>query len=455
MPTAYLLSQQQQHVSTVNKFFLPVLWLLFGFSLALAGWNDTWTAALVVGATAALIPSALIFLSPHALATRLSVGVATMVFCALNIHQAYGMAELHFGIFVLLAFLVFYQDWRVIIAAAAAVALHHLAFNQLQELGYGVMCLTKPRFGIILVHATYVVIESAALCYLAVTLKRNRLASASGQQALQRSFDSMRSTVEQAQVGIDAITAAAHDISAGNNDLSARTASQAASLVETVEAIDRLSGTVKQNASDAREAQQLVVAASSVAVRGGGMVAQVVGTMGAIRESSRKIADIIGVIDGIAFQTNILALNAAVEAARAGEQGRGFAVVASEVRNLAQRSASAAREIKDLIGASVEKVETGGKLVDETGQTMELLVNSVKQVADIMGEISSASQRQSDGIAHVHQVIADMDQVTQLNAALVQQAAGAAGSLQANADNLAQLMKAADLSPSTSRQVIH
>jgi methyl-accepting chemotaxis protein len=449
MSTDHLLAQQRQHLSTVNKFFLPVLWLLFGFSLGLAAWHDTWLAAVLVGATAALIPSALIFIRPHALVTRLSVGVSTMVFCALNIHQANGMEELHFGIFVLLAFLVFYQDWRVIIAAAAAVALHHLSFNQLQELGYGVMCLTKPRFGIILVHATYVVIESAALCYLAVTLKKSQLDAARGQQALQRSFDSMRSTVEQAQVGIDAITSAAQEISAGNNDLSARTESQAASLVETVDAIDRLSGTVKQNATDAREAQQLVVAAASVAVRGGEMVSQVVGTMGAIRESSRKIVDIIGVIDGIAFQTNILALNAAVEAARAGEQGRGFAVVASEVRNLAQRSASAAKEIKDLIGASVEKVETGGKLVDETGQTMELLVNSVKQVADIMGEISTASQRQSEGIAHVHQVIAGMDQVTQLNAALVQQAAGAAGSMQANAVELARLMKAADLSRRT------
>ncbi|MEV4783772.1 methyl-accepting chemotaxis protein [Burkholderia sp. LMU1-1-1.1] len=449
MPTDYLLAQQQHHISTVNKFFLPVLWLLFGFSLGLAAWHDTWKAAMLVGATAALIPSALIFIHPHALVTRLSVGVSMMVFCALNIHQANGMEELHFGIFVLLAFLVFYQDWRVIIAAAATVALHHLSFNQLQELGYGVMCLSKPRFGMILVHATYVVIESAALCYLAVTLKKNQLDAARGQQAVQRSFDSMRSTVEQAQVGIDAITAAAHEISSGNNDLSARTESQAASLVETVAAIDRLSGTVKQNATDAREAQQLVVAASSVAVRGGEMVSQVVGTMGAIRESSRKIVDIIGVIDGIAFQTNILALNAAVEAARAGEQGRGFAVVASEVRSLAQRSASAAKEIKDLIGASVEKVETGGKLVDETGQTMELLVNSVKQVADIMGEISTASQQQSEGIAHVHQVIAGMDQVTQLNAALVQQAASAAGSMQANAVELARLMKAADLSRKT------
>jgi methyl-accepting chemotaxis protein len=440
---------QHGHISTVNKFFLPVLWLLFLFSLALAPWYGTWGPALLVGLPAAAIPTALMFTTPHALLTRLSVGVAMMVFCALNIHQAYGMTELHFGIFVLLALLVFYQDWRVIVGAAVVVALHHLTFNYLQELGYGTMCLTKPRLGVIVVHAVYVVIEAAALCHLAFTLQRNRLTAAQGQHVLQTSFNGMRSTVEQAHVGIRAITTAARDIAAGNSDLSSRTESQAASLVDTVSTIDRLSSNVRKNASDAREARQLVQTASSVAIQGGDMVAQVVGTMGAIRESSRKIADIIGVIDGIAFQTNILALNAAVEAARAGEQGRGFAVVASEVRNLAQRSAGAAKEIKELIGDSVEKVETGGKLVDETGQTMELLVNSVKQVADLMGDISDASQTQSEGIDRVHQAITEMDKVTQQNAALVQQASGASESMQANALELARLMTAVKLSNQT------
>jgi len=436
----------QQHISAVNKFFLPVLWLLFLFSLALASWHGTWMAAVLVGAPAALVPTVLMATHPHGLLTRLSVGAAMMVFCALNIHQAMGMTELHFGVFVLLSFLVFYQDWRVIVAAAAVVAVHHLLFNQLQELGYGVVCLTEPRFGIILVHAVYVVIEAAALCYLAVWLDKNRREAAQDRQSLQQSLDSMRSTVEQAHVGIDAIKTAAREIADGNNDLSTRTESQAASLVETVGTIDRLNSTVRQNASDAREARQLVVTASSVAVKGGEMVSQVVGTMGAIRESSRKISDIIGVIDGIAFQTNILALNAAVEAARAGEQGRGFAVVASEVRNLAQRSAAAAKEIKDLIGDSVHKVESGGALVDETGRTMELLVSSVKQVAAIMSEISDASQHQSEGIESVHKVITDMGKVTQQNTSLVQQAASASSAMQEHAAELARLMTAVDLS---------
>ncbi len=249
---------------------------------------------------------------------------------------------------------------------------------------------------------------------------------------------SLRSIVAEVRGGTDSISAASQQIASGNTDLSQRTEEQASSLEETASSMEELSSTVKQNAENARQANQLAIGASAVAVKGGQVVGEVVGTMSSINASSKKIVDIIGVIDGIAFQTNILALNAAVEAARAGEQGRGFAVVASEVRSLAQRSAAAAKEIKALIGDSVDKVGAGTKLVDEAGKTMEEIVSSVKRVTDIMAEITAASQEQSAGIEQVNQAITQMDQVTQQNAALVEEAAAAAESMQAQAQNLAQ-----------------
>ena len=232
------------------------------------------------------------------------------------------------------------------------------------------------------------------------------------------------------------MSVATHEIALGNADLSARTEAQASSLEETASSMETLTATVRQNASNAGEANQLAATASAVAVQGGAVVAQVVHTMGAIKESSSQIADIIGVIDGIAFQTNILALNAAVEAARAGEQGRGFAVVAGEVRSLAHRSAAAAQEIKTLIGASVKRVDAGSKLVDEAGRTMALVVESIQKVAAIMSEITSASHEQSAGISEVNQAVTQMDNITQQNAALVEQAAAAAESLQEQAQAL-------------------
>lgn len=257
-------------------------------------------------------------------------------------------------------------------------------------------------------------------------------------EALKEMNDSLANTVGQVRSGTETITQASQEIAAGNADLSARTESQASSLEETASSMEELTSTVKQNADNARQANQLVVSASVYAVKGGEVVGQVVNTMGSIKDSSRKIVDIIGVIDGIAFQTNILALNAAVEAARAGEQGRGFAVVATEVRNLAQRSAGAAKEIKSLIGDSVEKVDAGSKLVDEAGKTMDEIVTSVKHGADIMSEISAASQEQSAGIEEVNRAIAQMDELTQQNAALVEQAAAAAESMQEQSSTLAQ-----------------
>ena len=258
--------------------------------------------------------------------------------------------------------------------------------------------------------------------------------------AIRSMQQSLLSTVTRVRASTDIINTGAQEIASGNLDLSSRTETQASSLEETAASMEELTSTVKQNADNARQANQLAVSASEVAVQGGAVVSQVVDTMGSINDSSRKIVDIISVIDGIAFQTNILALNAAVEAARAGEQGRGFAVVASEVRSLAQRSSAAAKEIKTLIDDSVAKVDVGSKLVQQAGETMNEVVASVKRVTDIVGEISSASQEQSAGIGEVGQAITQMDEGTQQNAALVEQAAAAAQSLQDQAATLANLV---------------
>ena len=253
---------------------------------------------------------------------------------------------------------------------------------------------------------------------------------------LARMHASLHRLVTQVRDSTVSITHASREIAQGNNDLSARTETQASALEETAASMEQLSSTVHQNADNARQANQLAQNASSVAAQGGEVVTQVVHTMRGINDSSRKIADIIGVIDGIAFQTNILALNAAVEAARAGEQGRGFAVVAGEVRSLAQRSAEAAKEIKQLIGDSVERVEEGSQLVDKAGATMTEVVTAIRRVTDIMGEISAASSEQASGVAQVGEAVTQMDQTTQQNAALVEQSAAAADSLQQQAQEL-------------------
>ncbi len=451
-----------------DRLMLVILWCLFVMSLGLSGMHDTLRWALLVGLPCALLPTALIVIAGGALVTRLAVGAALRMFSGLHIHQAAGTNELHFGIFVLLAFLLCYRDWRVIVAAAGVIAVHHLSFNYLQEAGYGVRCMSEPGIGRVLVHAAYVVAEAGVLCYLAILLQREALQSAELRvtvaalsrgadgsidlrpeqrsavsetgRVLQRTVGAMHDALARVQQGMQAIETASHEIASGNADLSARTEDQAGALQGTVASIEALTGAVKDNGENARRANELAISASSVATRGGAVVAQVVETMGAINASSRQIVDIIGVIDGIAFQTNILALNAAVEAARAGEQGRGFAVVATEVRNLAQRSAAAAREIKQLIGDSVTRIDAGSELVNEAGQTMGEIVDSVRRVTDIMGQISSASVQQEANIVQINQAVSDIDTVTQQNAALVEQAAAAAGLLEQQAGALAQVV---------------
>jgi methyl-accepting chemotaxis protein len=262
--------------------------------------------------------------------------------------------------------------------------------------------------------------------------------------------ENLAKAVGDIRMSTETIATASGQIAAGNMDLSSRTEQQASALEETASSMEELTSTVKQNGDNARQANQMAVSASDVAAKGGLVVSQVVDTMGSINASARKIVDIIGVIDGIAFQTNILALNAAVEAARAGEQGRGFAVVAAEVRNLAQRSAGAAKEIKVLIGDSLEKVEAGSVLVNQAGSTMDEIVASVKRVTDIMGEITTASNEQEAGIEQINQAVTEMDNVTQQNAALVEQAAAASASLQDQAHTLKEIVNVFQLDGTSS-----
>lgn len=272
-------------------------------------------------------------------------------------------------------------------------------------------------------------------------------------RSLSQMQNNLLTTISQIKNGTETITVAAREIASGNADLSQRTELQSHSLETTVNSMEELTSAVRHNTDNAQQANRLVVSASQVAVKGGDVIDQVVSTMGSIKDSSRKIVDIISVIDSIAFQTNILALNAAVEAARAGEQGRGFAVVAAEVRNLAQRSATAAKEIKTLIDDSVGKVEQGSALVDHAGKTMHDIVSSVKQVAELMNDMSHASVEQSSGIEQVNQAIASMDTMTQQNAALVEQAAAAAESMEEQAIALAQAVSIFKLVPSSGQQL--
>ncbi|RJF96023.1 methyl-accepting chemotaxis protein [Noviherbaspirillum saxi] len=312
----------------------------------------------------------------------------------------------------------------IAIAVAAAVLIARSLLKQLGgEPGYAASIAEKIAAGDLTVDVELHNGDQSSLLY-----------------AMRAMRDSLVNIVGEVRAGTDTIATASAQIAAGNTDLSSRTEQQASSLEETASSMEELTSTVKQNADNARQANALAATASEIANRGGNVVAQVVDTMGSINESSRKIVDIISVIDGIAFQTNILALNAAVEAARAGEQGRGFAVVASEVRNLAQRSAAAAKEIKFLIDSSVEKVESGAKLVDHAGETMHEIVDSVKRVTDIMAEITAASQEQTAGIEQINQAISQMDQVTQQNAALVEEAAAAAEAMQDQSQKLGQVV---------------
>jgi len=400
--------------------------------------------------------------------SRFVLTFVLMAFVILHIQLSHGMIETHFGVFVVLAFLLVYLDWRVIVFGAALIAVQHVVFDRLQAAGYTFWCTPSPDFAKLAVHAIYVVFQSGLESLLAVSMlgaaaegeelrllvarvnqadgvalgAANVAVQAVGATALQQMLHRMHEAVSAVRGGAANLEAAAGEIASGTLNLSHRTDETATHLQQTAGRMSEFSGTVSQTAAGARQASDVAATASAVAARGGEVVTQVVQTMRDIDDSSRRIADIIGVIDGISFQTNILALNAAVEAARAGEQGRGFAVVASEVRSLAARSAQAAREIKALIATSLERVNRGSALVDEAGATMTEVVASIQQVARIMQAISTASTEQAQLASGVTATVVQMDDTTQQNAALVEEMAAAAASLRSRAQDLVRAVSA-------------
>jgi len=452
-----------------DRLSLGVVWAVALVSLGMSFWYDTWIASLLVGLPAALVPTVVWKLMPATLVSRCTIAAAYMVQAATLIHQAHGMIEFHFAIFCLLAALIVYRDWKVIIAGAAVIAVHHLVFNFLQENGGSVYVFEYGTgFGLVMLHAAFVVFESAVLVVVALESYKDAVEAAEtrhfgqymvlqdgrinldvedldAQSEFGRQFadylNNLKQVASELNERTDAIHTAASEISSGNSDLSDRTEQQASALEQTSSSMQEMLGSVRNNADSARKANQLVNTARNSAEQGGSVVSEAMSAMREITQSSKRIGNITAVIDEIAFQTNLLALNAAVEAARAGEQGRGFAVVASEVRNLAGRSAEAAKEIKSLIDDSVAKIERGSQLVDRSGSTLSEIVDGVKEVSAIVSEIASASIEQSEGIGQVTQAVTSMDEMTQRNAALVEQAAASAKELESHSDVLAQMMQ--------------
>ena len=417
------MTEQHEDVQAIraDRLMGVALMVLLVMAFIVAAITSTWVQVLLVGVPAALVSLAMITLFPGKAATRITVSVALMVFSALLIQQSHGMIEAHFSVFILMSLLLYYRNWVPILVAAVVIAVHHLVFNMLQADGVGIYLFPGGQsYTTVLIHAIFVVFEAAWLIYIAIQLRAEmdllggmpqdvtailkeiakgdlsvKMPLAKGDarslmSAMQEMVGKLSQIIGDVRHSTDSINVAAREIASGNSDLSSRTEQQASSLEETASSMEELTVTVKQNAENASLASQKATQASTIAAKGGEVVGEVVRTMDSISSSSRKISDIISVIEGIAFQTNILALNAAVEAARAGEQGRGFAVVAAEVRNLAQRSATASKEIASLIAASVEKVELGTSQAARAGQTMKEVVSSVQSVTDLISEIAAA-----------------------------------------------------------------
>ena len=463
-----------ERINSNDKIVLLAIAVLVAASAAYGQANQGLGLALGLGSLLLGASVALALVSQGGLGSRIGLPALGMATVALLIHSARGQPEAHFAVFAFLPCAMVYRSWVPVASAAVTIAVHHLSFNYFQQWGWGPICFTEPSLAMVIEHAAYVVVQAAILMVMA---ERARIDFAANQQlsdialrlvaadgsidfraariarpapAMQRMIEALErieGAIATVRASTDSIATASGEIAQGSGDLSQRTEQTAGNLQATAGSMQVLTAQLGQAGTAAGLADQLATSARQVAQRGGAVVEQVVSTMQDIHSSSRQIGDIIGVIDGIAFQTNILALNAAVEAARAGEQGRGFAVVAGEVRSLAQRSAEAARQIKVLIGSSVERVEAGSQLVDEAGRTMKEIVGSVQRVSDIIGEISGTARAQTEGIGQVNGAIVQLDAMTQQNAALVEESAAAAESLRDQAHRLAQAVSMFPVGP--------
>lgn len=429
-------------------------------ALAIGHYHDSLSLAAMTAAALCTIAGIAFFARPGTAVSRFVLAACNATLVMLHIEVSSGTGAFHSGVFVLLALLLIYRDWKPIVFGATLFALHqmaseaelskicaHLAYIAVQS-GLEAMIAQavrkQAREGIELAAIVRRIDDTRA----AMSLDVSQVAVGSPPAiALKQALSHLHTSMTAVNASVSSVEATSAEISRGNQNLAERTELTACHLQQVAYSMEQLTDTVRQSTEAAQTANQLASSAADVAAKGGEVVSQVVVTMDEINTSSKKIVDIISVIDGIAFQTNILALNAAVEAARAGEQGRGFAVVAAEVRSLAQRSAAAAKEIKALIGASVDKVDSGARLVQDAGTTMSEIVASVQRVADIIGRIAGAATQQTAGIAEVNGAVTQLDQMTQQNSALVYRSAAAAESLKDEALQLAQAVSSFRLVP--------
>ena len=441
-----------------------LVWVILLVCACLAPWYNTWLEFLLIGLPAAAVPTLLFKTMPEKRMTHVSIGLSFMVLAALIIHQGHGMIELHFGIFVFLAFLLFFRDWLPIVAAAGLIAVHHLSFNYLQSENYNIFVFpTKSGIDLVLIHAAFVVIETAVLVYMAFVLRREAIEGAETKTVAQYLvirdgkipldftekdsnnyfgnnfgpfFSTLKAAIDSVRHGSDALANSSQEVAAGNSSLALKTDEQSLALAAMVEGVRQISDAVSLNADYAIKAEGLASGASNKAMEGVNVVENAVGAMSEISSSSNSLVSFIETIEEIAFQTNLLALNASIEAAHAGEQGRGFAVVAEEVRSLAKRSSEASKQSRDLIETSLGKVQKGSELVDNAGTTLKAICDSFEALSALVTQMAQEGKKQQSGIQEVNLSVDNMQGLNQSNAALVKQVALASGSMKANANGL-------------------